>query len=223
MKAKILTSGLNLRRTPQIAKDNVITILKKSNELDIVAPDKDGWTKVQYGIYGGFVASKFIEPIAEKIPQVMTLSDRALQIAVYQLGNAEIPHGSNWGKHVEKYLKSVGITSPAPWCMAFVYWCVNEACKEMGRENPLEKTGSVMGQWINSKDLRIVDTPQKGDIFIMDFGGGKGHTGFVTGVKGGVLQTIEGNAAPEHGGREGIEVCRKQRNVVSCKGFLRIE
>lgn len=220
MKAKILTSGLNLRKEPLIA-DNVITILKKSNELDIVVPDKDGWTKVQYGIYGGFVASKFIEPIAEKIPQVMTLSDRALQIAVYQLGNAEIPHGSNWGKHVEKYLKSVGITFPAPWCGAFVYWCVNEACKEVGVPNPIAKTGGVMAQWAGSRHLRV-DNPMKGDIFIMDFGGGKGHTGFVTGVKGGVLQTIEGNAAPEHGGREGIEVCRKQRNVVSCKGFLRI-
>jgi len=222
MKAKILTYGLNLRKEPLIA-DNVITILKKSNELDIVAPDKDGWTKVQYGIYGGFVASKFIEPIAEKIPQIMTLSDRALQIAVYQLGNAEIPHGSNWGKHVEKYLKSVGITFPAPWCGAFVYWCVNEACKEVGVPNPIAKTGGVMAQWAGSRHLRV-DNPMKGDIFIMDFGGGKGHTGFVTGVVGDKINTVEGNSNDE-GSREGFEVCRKPggRKISSCKGFLRIQ
>lgn len=223
MKAKILASGLNLRKTPQVAKDNVITILKKSNELDIIAPDQDGWTKVQYGIYSGFVASKFIEAIPDRVPQEMTLALRALNVAIYQIGNAEIPHGSNWGPHVEKYLKSVGITIPSPWCMAFVYWCVNEACKEMGKENPLEKTGLVMGQWVNSKDLRIVDAPRKGDIFIMDFGKGKGHTGFVTGVVGDKINTVEGNSNDE-GSREGYEVCRKPggRKISSCKGFLRI-
>jgi hypothetical protein len=222
MKAKITASGLNLRKGPS-TNDAVITILKKSNELDILQPDQNGWTKVQYGIYTGFVSSKYIEVIPDKVPQVMTLADRALQIAISQLGNAEIPHGSNWGKHVEKYLASVGITFPAAWCMGFVYWCVNEACKEMEIENPLEKTGGVMDQWINSKDIRVTGKPQKGDIFIMDFGKGKGHTGFVTGVVGDKVNTCEGNSNDE-GSREGFEVCRKPggRTIASCKGFLRI-
>jgi len=222
MKAKILTSGLNLRSAPSI-ENNVITILKKSNELDVINPDVEGWTKVQYGIYSGYVSSKFIQVIPEVLPDVMTLALRALNVATYQLGNAEIPHGSNWGKHVEKYLKSVGIAVPAPWCMAFVYWCVNEACKEMNLPNPLKKTGSVMDQWNSSKQLRIIDKPQKGDIFIMDFGGGKGHTGFVTGVVGDKINTVEGNSNDE-GSREGFEVCRKPggRKISACKGFLRI-
>lgn len=222
MKAKILTSGLNLRSTPEVKPGNVVTILKKNNELDVLQVNQNGWTKVRYGIYSGFVASRYIGIVPEVEPPVMTLADRALQIAISQIGNAEIPHGSNWGPHVEKYLRSVSIGVPSPWCMAFVYWCVSEACKEMGVDNPLEKTGSVMGQWINSKDLRVAGGPQKGDIFIMDFGGGKGHTGFVSGVIGDMIKTVEGNAAPEHGGREGIEVCRKQRSIASCKGFLRI-
>jgi hypothetical protein len=222
MKAKIKVSGLNLRSTPEIGK-NIVTILKKSNELDIIQPDQNGWTKVQYGIHSGFVSSKYIEIIPEPVPVAMTLTDTALQIAISQLGNAEIPHGSNWGKHVEKYLKSVSIELPASWCMAFVYWCVNEAAKEMGVANPLEKTGGVMNQWINSKDLRIVDKPRKGDIFIMDFGKGKGHTGFVASVTGDRIYTIEGNSNDE-GVREGFEVCRKPggRSISSCKGFLRL-
>lgn len=221
MKAKILPSGLNLRREPIVA-DNVITILKKSNVLDIISPNADGWTKVQNGIYSGFVASQFIQVIPEVLPDVMTLALRSLNVAVYQLGNAEIPHGSNWGKQVEKYLKSVGINFPAPWCMGFVYWCVNEAAKEMNVPNPLKKTGGVMDQWSSMRSLRV-DTPQKGDIFIMDFGGGKGHTGFVTGVIGDKINTVEGNSNDE-GSREGFEVCRKPggRKISSCKGFLRL-
>lgn len=221
MKAKIKASGLNLRRGPSI-NHSVVTILKKSNELDVIQPDQEGWTKVQYGIYSGYVSSQYIEVIKEKVPVVMTLADRALNIAIAQLGNAEVPHSSNWGPHIEKYLKSVGITNPQPWCAAFVYWCVNEASKEMNVPNPLKKTGSVLDQWNNSKHLRVT-TPQKGDIFIMDFGGGNGHTGFVSGVVGDKINTVEGNSNDE-GSREGYEVCRKPggRKISSCKGFLRI-
>ena len=221
MKAKILPKGLNLRKQPT-TESEVVTILKKSWIVDVIEPDTNGWTKVQYGIYQGFVSSKFIDVLPDVQQPIMTLSERALNVAVYQLGNAEVPHGSNWGPAVEKYLKSVGITFPAPWCMAFVYWCVNEACKEMDLNNPLKKTGGVMLQWVGSKHLRV-DKPMKGDIFIMDFGGGKGHTGFVTSVVGDRIQTVEGNSNDE-GSREGFEVCRKPggRKISSCKGFLRL-
>lgn len=76
-----------------------------------------------------------------------TLKSTAWQIAASQLGSAEVPKGSNWGPAVEKYLKSVGINFPAAWCMAFVYWCTDQAAKEMGVPNPLIKTGGVMAQW----------------------------------------------------------------------------
>jgi hypothetical protein len=221
MKAKTLPQGLNLRQQPT-TESKVVTILKKSWVLDVIEPDTNGWTKVQYGIYQGFVSSKFIDVLPDVQQPIMTLSERALNVAVYQLGNAEVPHGSNWGPAVEKYLKSVGINSPSAWCMGFVYWCVNEACKEMDLNNPLKKTGGVMAQWVASKHLRV-DKPMKGDIFIMDFGGGKGHTGFVTQVIGDRIQTVEGNSNDE-GSREGFEVCRKPggRAISSCKGFLRL-
>ena len=222
MKAKTLPQGLNLRQQPT-TESKVVTILKKSWVLDVIGPDVNGWTKVQYGIYQGFVSSKFIDVLPDVQQPIMTLSERALNVAVYQLGNAEVPHGSNWGPAVEKYLKSVGINSPSAWCMAFVYWCVNEASKEMGVHNPLFKTGHVLTQWTKSKSFRIIDAPRKGDIFIMDFGGGKGHTGFVTNVVGDRINTVEGNSNDE-GSREGFEVCRKPggRKISSCKGFLRI-
>ena len=161
-----------------------------------------------------------------------------LQTAILEIGHEEIPRGSNWGEHVKKYLHSVGIDFPASWCMAFVYWCVeNSDCKlpdiTGGMSNPLVKTGGVMKQW-NSIDIHCLShfkpapqvkfsTPKQGDIFIMDYGKGLGHTGFVESIdKDGVhIHTIEGNTNDE-GSREGFEVCRKTRKISACKGFIRL-
>jgi len=151
--------------------------------------------------------------------------NKVLEIAQSQLGLQEIPKGSNWGPHVQKYLKSVGIDFPASWCMAFVYWCVNEACKQEVKANPLIKTGGVLRQWneitpaFKVKGLK----PQPGDIFIMDFGKGMGHTGFVTKVFETRIETIEGNSNDD-GSREGYEVCSKPngRLISSIKGFIRL-
>lgn len=154
-----------------------------------------------------------------------------LQIAISELGKEETPRGSNWGPHVQKYLKSVGITFPASWCMAFVYWCVEEAKVRIadgtgGLRNPLVKTGGVLKQW-NDIEKQFKQpkckftTPQPGDIFIMDYGKGLGHTGFVERVEGDQIHTIEGNTNDESS-REGFEVCRKVRRISNCKGFIRI-
>lgn len=142
-----------------------------------------------------------------------------IQIAVLELGNAEEPKGSNAGPHVEKYLKSVGLKGGFAWCMAFVHWCVEQS----GPKNVLVHTAGVMDQWHRINPKYKVTTPQPGDIFIMDFGGGKGHTGFVEDVKGDRIMTIEGNSNDE-GSREGYEVCRKPggRKISSCIGFIRI-
>jgi hypothetical protein len=149
----------------------------------------------------------------------MVVAEDILNVAKKELGKQEIPLNSNWGEHVQKYLHSVGIDFPASWCMAFVYWCVLQA-KPV---NPLIKTGGVMRQWNEIDPKYKVSVPQAGDIFIMDFGKGLGHTGFVESVSGDSMITIEGNATTISGSREGIEVCRKTtRKVSSCKGFIRV-
>ena len=53
----------------------------------------------------------------------MALSQKALAVAVSQIGVEETPRGSNWGVPVKDYLIPVGINFPASWCMAFIYWC----------------------------------------------------------------------------------------------------
>lgn len=149
------------------------------------------------------------------------LSTLILEEARSQIGQKENPLGSNWGHPVKDYLASVGINFPASWCMAFVYWCFNEALKKSGVNNPLVKTGGVLNQWFHISGKYKSTKPVPGSIFIMDFGGGLGHTGIVESVVGNDLHTIDGNTN-DTGGREGIEVCRRVRPISKCKGFINI-
>lgn len=136
-----------------------------------------------------------------------------------QMNVQEWPQKNNKGPGVKKYLNSVGLGEGYAWCMAFVYWCVQEVCNDYKVTNPLLKTGGVLNQW-NSRAGLHVSTPQPGDVFIMDFGKGLGHCGFVIEVKGDSVVTIEGNTNDE-ASREGYIVSQKKRKISSIKGFLR--
>lgn len=155
--------------------------------------------------------------------ETLSYTNTLFSVAKSQIGLTEIPIGSNWGKNVQKYLASVGINFPASWCMAFVYWCADQTCRQLGIQNPLVKTGGVMHQWNGIDPKYKAKAPQPGDIFIMSFGGGLGHTGFVERVDENFIYTIEGNTN-DTGSREGIEVCRRQRprNSLLIKGYIRI-
>ena len=150
----------------------------------------------------------------------MTLQQKAIEVAIAQIGKEEIPRGSNWGEPVKSYLASVGITFPASWCMSFVYWCFREAAKAMGVKTPLLKTGGVLNAWNKAPAAVKVTDPQPGDIFIQDHGHGLGHTGIVEFVEGDNVHTIEGNTN-DTGSREGYEVCRRVRKKSSVVGYLR--
>ncbi|MCB6184304.1 CHAP domain-containing protein [Leeia sp. TBRC 13508] len=149
----------------------------------------------------------------------MGMGIKALAVAVSQLGVQEQPKGSNWGPEVSGYLKSVGINFAASWCAAFVYWSHDQAAKAMKIANTVPKTGGVLNMW-NKSTANRVTVPQPGDVFIMDFGKGLGHTGIVERVEGLNIHTIEGNTNDD-GSREGYVVCRRVRSIAKCKGFLR--
>jgi len=157
----------------------------------------------------------------------MILSARALEIATTQLGVHE-KGSSNSGPEVDKYLKSVGLTAGFPWCMAFVYWCYNQASIESGVANFLIRTAGVLHQWNEQQPVRkiVLDKVLKdpaiikpGAVFIMDHGKGNGHTGLVEKIHGSSIDTIEGNTNDE-GSREGYEVCRRTRRLTAIKGFI---
>lgn len=150
----------------------------------------------------------------------MTLKERALEVAISQLGVEEEPKGSNGGPQVNKYLRSVGLGSGYSWCMAFVYWCFKEAAEKMAVNNPLVKTAGVIHHYNRARPEVKFSYPQPGDIFIMDYGKGLGHTGIVEKVEPDYVHTIEGNTNDE-GSREGYEVCRRRRPRSKIKAYLR--
>lgn len=152
----------------------------------------------------------------------MTLQQKALEIAVTQLGVEEAAGHVNTGKQVEKYLASIGLGPGFSWCMAFMYWCHQQAAEAMGRPVLMFKTGGVLEQWRRRKDQFRALTPIPGDIFIMDYGKGAGHTGIVEKVEDEVIHTIEGNTNDD-GSREGYEVCRRTRSRAKILGYLRFE
>lgn len=147
-------------------------------------------------------------------------SAKTIETAISQLGVVEIPKGSNAGPDVEKYLKSVGLGKGYSWCMAFVFWCTAQAALKTGIINPLKKTAGVLDQYNSRKNL-VITLPVPGCVFIMDFGKGQGHTGFVEKVTGDTIHTIEGNTNDD-GSREGYEVCRRTRKINTIKAFLQL-
>lgn len=157
-----------------------------------------------------------------------SLAVETVLIARSQIGVMEDPPNSNRGDKVNSYLKSCGCDPGNFWCAAFVYWCFNEASKKIGGRNPLPRTAGCLAHWNNTSGKKItsdqaVDNPsvlKPGDVFIMDFGNGHGHTGIVTGIAGGFVKTIEGNSNTG-GSRNGIGVFPLQRKINKVKGFIR--
>lgn len=146
----------------------------------------------------------------------------ALHIAATQKGVKEV--GNNWGPTVKLYLKAAGVFSPAPWCAAFVTWCLKTA----GYTNKFPKYPASTLWWVNfAKENKIFKTskPQRGDLFVWNIKG-QGHIGFIAEVQGQYLRTIEGNTNDE-GSREGYEVCERTRTINSIigktnGGFIRL-
>jgi hypothetical protein len=154
-------------------------------------------------------------------PSTTDLGRAALEEARARIGVREHPIGSNAGPEVNQYLASVGLGPGQFWCMAFVFFCVNEAAAKLGLPNPLARTASCSAQARHCKDLGILVTrnPNPGDIFLC-LGGSTGyyHTGFVVQqLANERFETIEGNSNDD-GSANGYEVAHRAsgRRQSSC-------
>ena len=174
---------------------------------------------------------------ADKVPRLEGTDDpllaRALLVAAGEEAAKvrEVPRNSNKGPEVSAYLKRAGVSPGLPWCCAFVYWCVDEAALILHRANPMVCTAGCLDHWNKAaaKGAARITTARAsadparvapGMVFIMSFGGGAGHTGFVESVAGGFVTTIEGNTDASKT-REGGGVYRLTRKIVDInKGFI---
>lgn len=156
---------------------------------------------------------------------------KVVRKAATQVGVREDPRNSNRGPMVDQYLTRAGVSPGLAWCCAFTYWCFDEAATELGRANPMFKTAGVLAHWEGArstggeritKNQAVADPSlvQPGQLFIMSFGEGKGHTGIIESVIGGQINTIEGNTDASMT-REGGGVYRLTRKLLDInKGFI---
>lgn len=173
----------------------------------------------------------------QKVPHSEAITDaflvRVLQIAASeeQKGVREVPVNSNRGPEVDAYARRAGAPLGLAWCCSFIYWCFDEAAHASGRANPMFKTPGCLAHWNNAvkrsaRRIAAADAVanpslvQPGMVFVMDYGGGLGHTGLVESVDGGYISTIEGNTDASKT-REGGGVYRLSRKLLSVnKGFI---
>jgi peptidoglycan hydrolase-like protein with peptidoglycan-binding domain len=160
------------------------------------------------------------------IPIAKTLSGIALEICLSQLYVRE-KTGKNDGPEVELYLASVGLGKGNPYCLAFQYWAEDTAAHKLTVSNPMYKTGHVLTLWNQTRKEYKFQNPEKGDLGIMDFGGGKGHIFRVKKVIGNKVNTVEGNTSGDPTSasedRDGQGVFERLRLAHSklIKGYIR--
>lgn len=173
-------------------------------------------------------------PFTSVAPSALTKA--AIEFAQTQIGVMENPLGSNRGPEVDVYLSAVGL-DPASgsfaWCVAFTHFCFKKAAENLGVSNPHIKTAGALDHWnqagkkpkivrvTNAKAVADPGLVKPGSLFIIDLGGGLGHSGMVIEVANGRLVTIEGNTN-DNGSRNGIGVFRRDaRKIASInKGFI---
>lgn len=167
------------------------------------------------------------------------IAGAALGIAVSQIGVMEVPLGSNRGPVVDQYQIVTGLSLPSGhqpgffWCMCFVFWCFKQAVGP-GTTPAFPKTAGCLDAWnkvkanspqriiTRAKAMADPSLVKPGMVFILDHGGGAGHTGFVRQSVGGALKTVEGNTNPT-GSSNGLGVFELNRRKVmdpTLKGFL---
>lgn len=145
---------------------------------------------------------------------------RALDILTAQVGVRErYPNG---GPAIEIILASVGLGPGYSWCMAAMFWAVDQAAHELGVKNPMMRTGGVLRQFNEGSCPHVTDVIP-GDIFIMKVGDqGAGHTGMIRQVRaGGILDTVEGNTNDD-GSANGDGFYFRNRNYSRMHGFIRV-
>jgi len=139
--------------------------------------------------------SLFPTPAAPPSSAPSTLMLHALAVAVTQVGQMEVPKGSDRGPMIDEYLRSVGINPTQGklddryWCKAFMYWVFQTAAKSLSVPNPLPRTGGCVDHWQKAKNIPrarrtlAVDAYADPSLikprtnFILSFGGGHGVMG----------------------------------------------
>lgn len=169
------------------------------------------------------------------MPPVRNIAIRAAEDALRNVGVRE-DGGNNKGKWVAIYLASVGITEPAPWCMAFLYYRFSSAAKTLGGTLPgyIPCTGwspswrvaaIAANRWRGSRSTFV---PRIGDVALFHNGERIYHGEIIVSVpdENGNFDTVGGNTSDGSGvNADGDGVFRRTRTRASLGqrgGFVKV-
>lgn len=151
---------------------------------------------------------------------------KVAKIAAEELGTTEWPAGSNAGKRVAEYLRSVFLGPGYPWCAALVTWVLKRA----GYDGPFPPNPAYVPSWLTWARARgwtvAKIRARRGDLLCFEFDGDAtpDHIGICTRNLG-VLktyQTIEGNTSASGSQDNGGAVLRKTRPFTQVSGVIRV-
>ena len=177
------------------------------------------------GINGEVDANRIVKPLAfgkvdTNIPvaEVESPVDVTIQIAEAEVGYHEGANNhTKYGDEMHS-IQPRNMDKNAPWCDAFVDWCVLQMCKRFGYGAEMAKKvlcGDFDDYTYASVNLykKAGRWTQKAARGYQIFFGGSGHTGIVTHVSSGVVHTIEGNKS------DAVRVCSYSVNSPSIIGY----
>ena len=121
----------------------------------------------------------------------------AVAIARTQVGQAEMPPGSNDSPRIAEYRGAVAGAEVGPWCADFVSWASRQAGIPLGENGEGFQSVGAIWEWAERTGRAIPaasGAPQAGDLIVW----GSDHVGIVESVDpDGTIHTIEGNSSDE--------------------------
>lgn len=113
------------------------------------------------------------------------------------LGQKNAPNGREYVRWYNQ-VSGRSIALDSAWCAIFVSWCARQA--GVTEEELATQAGcTTLRNWLKKRKLWRERgwTPRRGDLILFDWDGDptrSEHVGMVTGVKNGIVSTVEGNS-----------------------------
>jgi hypothetical protein len=121
----------------------------------------------------------------------------AVAAARTQVGQAEMPPGSNESPRIAEYRSAVQGAVVGPWCADFASWCAAQAGIPLGDNGEGFQSVGALWSWAESSGRAIPaddGSPAPGDLIVW----GGDHVGVIEAVDpDGTIHTIEGNSSDE--------------------------
>ncbi|MBS1890484.1 MAG: CHAP domain-containing protein [Actinobacteria bacterium] len=121
----------------------------------------------------------------------------AVAAARTQVGQAEMPPGSNESPRIAEYRSAVQGAVVGPWCADFASWCAAQAGIPLGQNGEGFQGVGALWEWAEASGRAIPaeeGSPAPGDLIVW----GSDHVGIIEAVDpDGTIHTIEGNSSDE--------------------------